>query len=212
MRRRFLVSYFASCGVSFVAAQPNPSPKTEPPVESLPPIFTPRTPSKDAVSAGAARPASSPSPPPAGRAISPEMAAKLSAVAARVATPAGATRSADGAATTPPRDSSDAVQLKPYVVREDKLPTFKEREILTPKGMLALARQRYPTALTDAAAMRMLGEDFARERLQELRDYRGLLELGGAKLSPDVKRKIDEAANRPIDLPGDFSPPSRLPK
>jgi hypothetical protein len=110
------------------------------------------------------------------------------------------------------RDPSNAVQLTPYVVHEERMPKFKEREILTPKGKLALARQRYPNALTDEAAVRMLNEDFARERLQELRDLRGLLELGGAKLSRDLKRKIDEIENVPLDLPREFNPPSHLPK
>jgi len=213
MCRRLLVSYFASCGMSFVAAQPNSSPKVDPPAETLPPIFAPRAPSKDAKSKGASRPA--PSPPPTRRAISPELAAKLSDLATRAAPPAGATPSVGVAATAPPGDSADAVQLKPYVVQEDRLPEFKERDMLTPKGKLALARRRYPGLvgpLSDAAALQMLEDDFAKERRQELADLQGLLGIGGAKPSPEVKRKVDEAAMRPSGFSPQFGEPFRPPK
>lgn len=211
MRLQLLVSSFASCGVSFVTAQP--SPKAGQPVESLPPIFAPRAPTKGAKSAGAPRPASSTL--PARRAISPEMTANLSAIATRAAPPANATPSAGAAATASPGDSSDAVQLKPYVVQEDRLPEFKERDILTPKGKLELARRRYPGLvgpLSDATALRMLEEDFAKERRQEAADLKGLLEIGGTKPSRDVQRKINEAGMRPSGFSPEFGTPFRPPK
>jgi hypothetical protein len=213
MRLRLLVSYFASCGGSFVAAQPNPNPKAGQPVESLPPIFAPRAAPKEAKAQGPPLPASS-TPPPR-RAISPEMSAKLSAIATRAAPPASATPSTSVAASAPVLDSSDVVQLKPYVVHEDRLPEFKERNILTPKGKLALARRRYPGLfgpLSDASALRMLEEDFTRERLQELTDLKGLLEIGGAKLSPELKRNIGEAAMRPSGFSPQIGEPFRQPK
>jgi hypothetical protein len=128
------------------------------------------------------------------------------------ATPATGARAATGGPGTAGGDASDAVKLQPYVVREDKLPKMKEREMLTGKGMLELAHRLHPGALTDSDAMILLGEDFARERRKELIEYKGLLELGGAKLDPDLKRKLDEEIHRPMDLPRDFSPPSRLPR
>jgi hypothetical protein len=210
MRLRLLVSSFASCGVSFVAAQSNPSPKVGEALEPLPPIFAPRAPPpKDVKSEGASRPASST--PPARRALSPEMAAKLSAIAMRVAPPTNATLTAGVAATVAPGDSSDTVQLKPYIVREDRAPEFKERDILTPKGKLELARRRYPGLvgpLSDAAALRMLEEDFARERRQEMADLLGLVEIGGAQ---DAKRKF-EASMRPSGFSPEFGSPFRPPK
>ena len=181
-------------------------------IESLPPIFAPRASSKDAKSEGTSRPLSSP--PLPRRALSPEMAAKLSAIAMRSAPPARATPSATVAATAAPGESSDPVQLKPYIVREDRAPEFKERDILTPKGKLELARRRYPGlvgSLSDATALRMLEEDFARERRQEMADLLGLIEIGGAKSAEDVKRKF-EASMRPSGFSPEFGAPFRPPK
>ena len=213
MRRRLLVTCFVSCGVSFVAAQPNPSPNSDRSVDPLPPIFAPRAVPQAATSGGASRPASAP--PPARRAISPELAAKLSALATLAAQTASPTTSARVAAPAPQRDSSDAVQLKPYVVQEDRLPEFKERDMLTPKGKLELARRRYPGLvgpLSDAAALRMLEEDFALERRREMADLQGLLEIGGDKPSRDLKRKIDEATMRPSGFSPEVGAPFRPPK
>ena len=212
MRLRLLVSSFASCGVSFVAAQPNPSSKAGETMESLPPIFSPRAPPKDTKSEGASRSASS-TPPPR-RALSPEMAAKLSAIVMRAAPPANAKQSASGAATAVSADSSDPVQLKPYIVQEDRAPEFKERDILTPKGKLELARRRYPGLvgpLSDATALRMLEEDFARERRQEMADLLGLVEIDGAKSAENAKRKF-EASMRPSGFSPEFGAPFRPPK
>lgn len=194
------------------AEQPGPPAKAPEPTETLPAIFAPRP----AVEAGDAKPAEKARPgtaaPPRGRAISPELSAKISAVATRAAQAAGTPLAAGSAGTGTAGDSPDAVKLAPFVVREDKLPRMKEREMMTGKAMLELARRRYPAALTNADAVRLLAEDFAREQRKELIEYKALLELGGAKLDPDLKQKLNEEIHRPLDLPPGFSPPSRLPK
>jgi hypothetical protein len=102
--------------------------------------------------------------------------------------------------------------LKPYVVKEDKLPAMKEREILTAKGMAALARSRYPGLgfLNDAGAVLWMADQFEKERRQELRDWRGLLDAN--KVPPELNREINEMLTKPRDLPPGFNPPSRLPR
>jgi hypothetical protein len=88
-------------------------------------------------------------------------------------------------------DSPDIVKMKPMVVREAKLPEFKEREILTEKGKMALARRRYPG--TDAASARqLLEEDFTIERRNEMKE---LLELDG-EFSRELRGKLYDAMIR----------------
>ena len=154
-------------------------------------------------------------PAPTRRAISPEMAAKLSAVATNAAAASSALPPPTAASAAPASDSSDAIKLTPYVVQEDRLPEFKEREILTPKGKLELARRRYPGLIgpfSDKAALAMLEEDFALERRKELGELQGLAELSGVKPSGQLKRQIDESAMRPSGLSIPFGEPFRPPK
>jgi hypothetical protein len=190
MRVRLLVSSFASCGVAFVAAQPNPAPKADERAESLPAVFVPRPPPSAARPAGAPPPAS-PAPSPR-RAISPEMSANLAALAAR-APVASATPTA-GATSASPGDTTDVLLLKPYVVRETKLPRFKERELMTPKAKLEMARKRYPGLgpFGDAYAVMRLEQDLRLEELRELQDLSRLLDTRDAQ-SLDAKRLINDA-------------------
>src|SRR5688572_23828502 len=112
--------------------------------EPLPPIFAPRPSPKDAATGRGPPPAR---PAPTRRAISPEMAEKLSALAIRAAPPVTSTAaSSANSGTPPPNDvgTSDAVQLAPFVVNEAKLPTLKEWQLLTPQGKLELARKLNP--------------------------------------------------------------------
>lgn len=211
MRVRLLVTSCASCGASLFAAEP-PTPPAKVPeaaAEALPAIFAPRPPGSARDAKAEAVPRAKATAPPRGSAISPELSKKISAVATRAAQAAGP---APAAGTGASGDSPDTVKLEPFVVREDKLPKMKEREMMTGKAMLELARRRYPGALTNADAVRLLAEDFAREQKKELIEYKGLLEMGGAKLDPDLKLKLIQEINRPIDAPREFSPPSRLPK
>ena len=142
--------------------------------------------------------------PASGRAVSPEMAAKLGEVATRAAPAAAATGAGTTttATTTPaPADAGDAVMLDPFVVEEDKLPEMKEREMLTPAGRLAEARRRQPglrlgaiPLLNDGVALRMLEDDFARERREEEKELRGMLKIDAGSVPADVKKQIDAGA------------------
>lgn len=70
------------------------------------------------------------------------------------------------------------IRLPNYVVQEEKPSAFKERNLLTPKGKLALAYKRYPGLKfgslpflsNDGVALGMLEDDFDRERAAEMRD------------------------------------------
>lgn len=102
-----------------------------PAAQPLPGIFAPKLPSKKASSP---RRAGAPSSAPTRRAMSPEMAAKLSEVVKQATPPPS---SGERRASAEAEGGSDAVQLEPFVVEEEKYPEFKEREILTRKGKLA---------------------------------------------------------------------------
>ncbi len=75
------------------------------------------------------------------------------------------------------------VRLPNYIVREERPPAFKEREILTPKGRLALAFKRYPGLhfgslpffSNAGVALAMLEEDHRLERKAEMAELASLL-------------------------------------
>lgn len=216
MRLRLLVPCFAACGALTIAAEPEPASKPErlASAETLPPIFAPRAPSADLKSTSATRGRSAAVEPPTRRAISPEMAAKLSSIATQAAPPPRVAAGDGSATSTTSVDSSGAVQLKPYIVREDRVPEFKQRDMLTDKGKIALARQRYPglAFTSDAAALSWMQEQFALERRKEAADLKGLLEIGTSKPPPDVKRKIDETLMQPSELTFRIGEPFRQPR
>jgi hypothetical protein len=190
MRLRPLVFRFASCGVSFAAAQPNPAAKVDERSESLPAVFAPRSGSLPPQPTEATPQASSPSAPR--RAISPTMAANLAALAAR-APGASVPRTSDTPGASA-HDATDVVQLKPYVVEEVRVPHFKAHELLTSKGKLELARKRYPGlgSFGDGASLLRLEQDLHLEYLRDLEDMAALLELDGRKSSLDAKRLIND--------------------
>ncbi len=155
--------------------------------------------------------------PVSGRAISPEMSAKLGEVTKRAvpAAPAASTGAAGSAAS----ESSDTVMLDPYHVTEGKLPNMKEREMLTPAGKLAEARRRQPglnlgaiPLLNDALALQMLEDDFARERREEEKDLRGLMKIDGQDVPADVKKQIDAGAAQRKSWIDERGTPFRPPK
>lgn len=156
--------------------------------------------------------------PASGRAISPEMAAKLGEVTKRAAPPVAA--APNGAAgTSAPGDAGDVLMLDPYVVEEGKLPQMKEREMLTPAGKLAEARRRQPglrlgaiPLLNDGLALQMLEDDFARERREEEKDLRGLMKIEGRDVPADVKKQIDAGAAQRKGWIDERGTPFRPPK
>ncbi len=100
--------------------------------------------------------------------------------------------------------------MDPYIVQDMRVPAFKEREILTAKGKLDLARKRYPGLgpLSSRAAMQLLEQDFAKERREEMANLRRLMEIDGTMVPRDVKRMTDEAMMRRSE----FSSPLRSQK
>jgi hypothetical protein len=185
MRFRLLVLGGASCGVALVAGAQNPAGPANGRVQSLPAVFVPPAPTAGARSAAAAG-ASAPA-----RAVSPEMSARLLSVALRSAPASAIPATRDGAS----ENAGDAVQLKPFVVREGRLPRFKERELMTPQAKLALARQRYPGigSLGDAASLKRLEDDFKEEYFREMADLDKLFEIGGGKSPIRARQIINEA-------------------
>ena len=201
-----------SNAASFVAAQPSSTSSAQAPAPEgpLPPIFSPRSPVQEANRIAPAVAAQAQ--PPSRRALSPGMSAKLAAAIAERTPPAPATSSPGAAPTTTSGDSSGAVQLRPYIVSEDRVLDFKERDILTAKGKAALARSRYPGLgfLTDAAAVKWIAEQHAKERRQEMTDLGSLIEIGGGKPPPELNRVINESKD-PQPFPSQFGRPSGPP-
>ncbi|MBL9205953.1 MAG: hypothetical protein JNN01_12755 [Opitutaceae bacterium] len=225
LRGHLFVS-FALCQVSLAEPEPAAAPPRHLPADLPPPIFAPKPVTGDkAASAGGksggesrrVSPTSSPGTAPATRtsrrrALSPEMSGKISNLLTRDLPPITHVPM-DDAAPAPPAsdgDDSDRLALEPYHVTEDRLPAFKEREILTPKGKLALARRRYP-GTNPGSALLLLEADFDKERRQELSDLNRLLEINRSELSPDTQRLIRDTRIPPTDtspaFSGRFRPP-----
>lgn len=79
--------------------------------------------------------------------------------------------------------SGAMIELPPYLVREDKYPDLKERDLLTPAGKLKLAYKRHPglnfnplffLASNNGPAMQMLEEELRLERMQEMQELSGM--------------------------------------
>jgi hypothetical protein len=185
MRFRLLVLGGASWGVALVAAEQNSAASADGRTQSLPAVFVSQAPTTTAKSAGVAGAGASV------RAVSPEMSARLLSVALRRAPASAMPAASDGVSG----NSGDAVQLKPFVVHEERLPRFKARELMTPQAKLALARQRYPGigSLGDAASLKRLEDDFNEEYFREMADLDKLFEIGGGKSPIGARQIINEA-------------------
>ncbi len=107
-----------------------------------------------------------------------------------------------------PPDSSnesygEAIALPAYLVREAKVPNFKERELLTPYGKLQEAYRRHPglkfnplffLGSNAGVAMSMLEEEYRLERMVEMKDLASL--YTDSKKSADAKKLTNEAFSR----------------
>jgi len=150
--------------------------------------------------------------PAAPRAISPETAAKLNASAPKfVATPP-----TNESAVAAPDESKELENVKPrntiirlpeYVVRDPKVPSIKEREVLTPSARLALARKRNPGirignlfGLNNGVALGMLAEEERLERKREFEDLASLTQLSDPANHPRIKRQVEQAFMRERDF------------
>lgn len=141
-----------------------------------------------------ATPASAPAAPARTRAMSPAIAARIAEKMPAFAPPTPAPPSFTKSVTVNPvalspdlreadKPRNTIVRLPSYLVQEDKPPVFKERELLTPRGRLALGLKRYPGLKfgniwflrNDGWALAMLEEDFALERKAEMTSLVGLV-------------------------------------
>lgn len=104
------------------------------------------------------------------------------------------------AAHAPLEGSAEVLQLPTYIVREDKVPNFKEREMLTPQGRLDLAYKRHPGLKigslpffsNDGWALVMLKEEQRLERKAEMEDLFGLYRYSESKDTKALNRQVKE--------------------
>lgn len=150
--------------------------------------------------------------PAAPRAISPETAAKLSAIAPKYAAPPAKSDStviAPGPSkeTEIVKPRNTIIRLPEYVVRDPKVRPIKEREVLAPDGRLELARKRHPGVrvgnffgLNNGVALAMLAEE---ERLERKREFENLAELTrytDPAAHAKVKHEVEQAFMRERDF------------
>jgi hypothetical protein len=162
--------------------------------------------------AGTAEKSALPAPPPttadAPRAISAETAAKLTAPIPKfVAPPPEIAAVPAPAAVEEVKPRNTIIRLPDYIVRDAKTPPPKEREVLTPRGRLELARKRHPGlklgnlwGLNDGWALAMLAEQ---ERLDRKREFEDLADLGGSTgptAQARLKREVQQAFMREADF------------
>ena len=164
-----------------------------------------------------ATPAVPPEPEPAAtaparpRAISPAIAAQLSAAvpkfdATAAAAKPAAERAPDLRETDKPRNT--IIRLPNYVVQEEKPPVFKERELYTPRARLELALKRHPGLRfgniwifrNDGVALAMLAEEERLERKREFEDLVGLMRYSDPATHATAKREVEQGFMRVPDF------------
>jgi len=168
--------------------------------ETRPPIFAPQPPKKPTPAPRPRLPATSTQ---SRRAISPELAKKLTESLERSVAAAKAVN----AATSPPpvsnaSDSGAPTVLEPFVVHDDKMSRLRPRDLLTPDAELELMYQLNPglRGLGNKRAAADMSEDgLAKLRREELAELNSILTFNGAKPPPGVQRQIDNAMLRKTD-------------
>ena len=159
------------------------------------------------VAARLAAQTSAPTPPPP-RATSPDTVSKITATLPKFSPPPPT--DAKPAAPAPDLRETDRprniiLRLPNYVVREDKVPLFKERELLTPSGRLDLAYKRHPGLhlgslpflSNNGIALAMLAEEERIERQKEMMDLAGLAAIGDPAAGAAAKEEAYRLAYRP---------------
>lgn len=140
------------------------------------------------------------------------MTAKISAAIAQAVPYGSLAPATSNSPTMAASDDPNVVMLDPIIVRDDRLRYAQERHLMTSKGWLAIARQRYPNAPTDGMAMFLLGQDLAIERRKEIGELQKLDAMSSSsKGPPDTQRLIDSTARPPRNLSDDFGEPFRKP-
>jgi hypothetical protein len=148
------------------------------------------------------------------RAVSPETAAKLKAsVPLFVAAPVtGVTLvTATAAAPLDPgnevKPKNTIIRLPEYIVRDPKIPAIKEREVLTRKARLELARQQHPGSvignffgLNNGITLAMLAEQERLDRKREFDDLATLARYSDPASAAKVKHEVEQAFMRERDF------------
>lgn len=134
------------------------------------------------------------------RAISPAVAAQLAVVGPKFIA-REQTKPAEAAPDLREIDKprNTIIRLPHYVVREEKPPIFKERELLTPKGRLEFALKKYPGLRfgsfwifrNDGLALAMLAEDERLERKREFENLAELMRISESDSAAVVKREVE---------------------
>ena len=194
-----LATALAVTGFSAESAE-TPADSTKPPllVPATPPA-PPATPPAPKSATPAARP----------RVISPAVAAQLAVAVPKfegVVPTTPAEPGPDLRGTDKPRNT--IVRLPSYLVQEDKMPVFKESELLTPKARLHRALKKYPGLRfgsfwifrNDGIALAMLAEEERLERKREFEDLASLLRFTDLPAHTTVKRQVENAFMREADF------------
>lgn len=148
------------------------------------------------------------------RALSADTAAKLTAsVPVFVAPPAHgepritATPAAPVESANEVKPRNTIIRLPEYIVRDPKVPAIKEREVLTPKARLELARKQHPGfqlgnlfGLNNGIALAMLAEQERLNRKREFEDLASLTRFGDPAGAAKVKRQVEQAFMRERDF------------
>jgi hypothetical protein len=134
------------------------------------------------------------------RAVSPAMAERLTAAAPKFA-------AATGQPAEPPQKPRNTIVHLPvyllptYRVEERRLPTFKEREMLTPQGKIELAYKKHPGLFFNplfflssnrGIALFMEEEDERLERMAEFKDLVRLINLTDKTAGAAAQREMNQ--------------------
>ena len=100
------------------------------------------------------------------------------------------------------------IRLPNYIVREDKTPVLKERDVRTPKASLELALRRHPGLRlgsfwifrNDGIALALLAEEERLERKKEFEDMVSLMPVSDPAARATVKREVQQAFLREADF------------
>jgi hypothetical protein len=97
----------------------------------------------------------------------------------------------------------ETVNLPPYLVQQNKVPDFKERDLLTPYGKLLTAYKRHPGLnftipflSNGGIGLAMLEEENRLERKSEMEDLAGLYRYSDPKKAAEAKRITDQSFMR----------------
>jgi hypothetical protein len=158
--------------------------------ELVPPIFVPRpaTANRSAADKAPARSSARPSP------MSAQMSANIRSVI-EADTRLKAASGSEASNATRPQNSGEITRLAPFVVREKPVPEFSQREMLTVKGKIDLAKKRYPAA--GSAGLMLLEQDFAIERRREMADLEALRDFEPLEAPATKKREVKKKTKSP---------------